>query len=60
MNDLASRGTGIVIVSVDLTEILGMCDRILVLRQGQIVVDLPRARASKQVILNYAGGGDPA
>ena len=58
IDDLAARGTGIVMISVDLTEILGMCDRILVLRQGRIVVDLPRASASKQAILSYAGGGD--
>ena len=60
IDDLASRGTGIVIVSLDLTEILGMCDRILVLRQGRIVADLERSAASKQTILAYAGGGDPA
>jgi ribose transport system ATP-binding protein len=58
MNNLAGKGTGIVIASVDLTEILGMCDRILVLRQGRIVADLPRVGASKQNILSFAGGGD--
>jgi ribose transport system ATP-binding protein len=60
IHNLAARGTGIIIVSLDLTEILGMCDRILVLRQGRIVADLARAAASKQTILTYAGGGDPA
>ena len=58
MNDLAGKGTGIIIASLDLTEILGMCDRILVLRQGKIVADLARVDASKQNILNYAGGAD--
>jgi ribose transport system ATP-binding protein len=58
IDDLAQKGNGIIITSVDLAEILGMCDRILVLRQGRIAVDLPRAKASKQVILTYAGGGD--
>jgi ABC-type sugar transport system ATPase subunit len=59
INDLAHKGNGIMIASVDLTEILGMCDRVLVLRQGRIVADLPRAEASKQLILSYASGGGP-
>ena len=56
--DLASKGTGVIVVSSNLTEILGMCDRILVLRQGKIVADLPREDASKQNILHFAGGGN--
>ncbi len=58
INDLACRGSGVIIASLDLTEILGMCDRILVLRQGQVVADLPRVSASKQIIMKYAGGGE--
>jgi ribose transport system ATP-binding protein len=60
MNELARQGTGIIIASVDLSEILGMCDRILVLRRGAVVADLPRANASKQTILKYASGGGSA
>lgn len=58
ISDLASKGTGIIIVSSNLTEILGMCDRVLVIRQGKIVANLPRAEASKQIILRFAGGGN--
>ncbi len=58
INDLACSGSGIILVSLDLNEILGMCDRILVLRQGRVVADLPRACASKQIIMMYAGGGE--
>ena len=57
MNELAQQGTAMIIVSSDLSEILGMCDRILVLYQGRIVAHLPRAAASKQAILMYANGG---
>ena len=57
MNELARQGVGILIVSYDLSEILGMCDRILVLYQGRVVAHLPRSAASKQVILAYASGG---
>jgi ABC-type sugar transport system ATPase subunit len=57
MGDLARRGTGIILVSSDLTEILGMCDRILVMRHGVIVADLTRANASQREILRLASGG---
>jgi ABC-type sugar transport system ATPase subunit len=60
MGDLARRGTGIILVSSDLTEILGMCDRILVMRRGVIVADLTRANASQREILRLASGGGPA
>jgi ribose transport system ATP-binding protein len=60
MGDLARQGTGIILVSSDLTEILGMCDRILVMRRGVVVADLPRANASQREILRLASGGGPA
>jgi ribose transport system ATP-binding protein len=59
LNELARQGTGIIIVSSDLAEILGMCDNILVLHQGRVGALLPRSAASKQAILAYAGGGGP-
>ncbi len=60
MNELAQQGTGIIIVSSDLSEIQGMCDNILVLRQGRVMTILPRAVASKQMILAYASGSFPS
>jgi ribose transport system ATP-binding protein len=59
INDLAQNGNGIIITSVDLNEILGMSDRILVLRKGRLVADVPRARATKQNLLAYASGRKP-
>jgi ribose transport system ATP-binding protein len=59
MGDLARRGMGIILVSSDLTEILGMCDRVLVMRRGSVVADLPRAAVSQREILLRAGGGGP-
>lgn len=60
MRELARQGTGIILVSEDLTEILGMCDRILVMRRGSIAADLPRADASKLEILRLSSGGERA
>jgi ribose transport system ATP-binding protein len=57
MEEQARRGTGILLVSSDWNELLGMCDRILVMRRGSVVADLPRARASQREILRLAGEG---
>jgi ribose transport system ATP-binding protein len=58
IGDLARRGTGIILVSVDLTEIFGMCDQIIVMRAGSIVANLPRDKTTKSEILKYSGGGE--
>jgi ribose transport system ATP-binding protein len=57
MSGLVRRGTAIILVSSDLSEILGMCDRILVMHRGAIAAELPRANASQREILRLAGGG---
>ena len=40
MNELAARGKGILMISSELPEVLGMSDRILVMRDGRIVGEL--------------------
>ncbi|MEW5960478.1 MAG: ATP-binding cassette domain-containing protein, partial [Chloroflexota bacterium] len=57
MTDLIRRGIAIMIVSSDLPEILGMCDRILVLREGMLVASLTRDQATPEVIMAYAKEG---
>jgi ABC-type sugar transport system ATPase subunit len=42
------------IVSSDLPEILGMCDRVLVLREGKVAGELPARNASQEAILHLA------
>jgi ribose transport system ATP-binding protein len=54
MNDLVTKGASIILISSDLEEILGMCDRVLVLAGGRIACDLPRAQATSERILDYA------
>jgi ribose transport system ATP-binding protein len=60
MNRLTSEGAGIVLVSYELPEIMGMSDRILVVYQGRIVKELQRAEASQDEILRYAFGSGAA
>jgi rhamnose transport system ATP-binding protein len=56
IGDLAGRGLGIVVVSSYLPELLGLADRVLVLRGGAIVGELP-AGASEEDVLRLASGG---
>lgn len=52
--DIAAKGGSVLLISSDIEEILGMCDRVLVLTGGRIVCDLPRRAASQELILEYA------
>ena len=52
--DLAKRGVGVLVVSSDLPEVLGVADRVLVMRQGRLVASLPRAEATEQKTLRLA------
>ncbi|WP_319562572.1 sugar ABC transporter ATP-binding protein [Marispirochaeta sp.] len=54
INDLVGKGASVILISSEIEEILGMCDRVLVLAGGRIACDLPRDEASKETILDYA------
>ena len=56
MNDLVTKGASIILISSDIEEILGMCDRVLVLAHGRIACDLPRSEATSAKIIDYASG----
>jgi rhamnose transport system ATP-binding protein len=54
MSDLAQQGVAMIMISSDLPEILGMSDRIAVMRAGAIAAILPRAEATQERILSLA------
>jgi rhamnose transport system ATP-binding protein len=58
MSELAQQGLAILMISSELTEILGMSDRILVMREGRLVGEFPRAAASQQAIAGAMMGGE--
>jgi rhamnose transport system ATP-binding protein len=60
IGDLAARGLGVVLISSDLPEVLGMSDRVLVMRQGQIVARFDRAAADAESVMAAAFGRAPA
>ncbi len=59
MNDLAHQGVGIVMVSNDISEILNVCDRVLVLRNGQPVCNIRCSETDRQAVLMYMMGDTP-
>lgn len=51
INRLAEEGKGIILISSELPEILGVCDRIYVMREGKIVGEMPAREASQEAIM---------
>ena len=60
MDELTKQGVGIIMISSELPEVLGMSDRIMVMRQGRIVKELSRAEASEETVMHYAVGSGGA
>ena len=54
MNQLAARGAGILMISSELPEILGMSDRILVMNRGRIAGEFTAGTATQENLLNCA------
>jgi ribose transport system ATP-binding protein len=54
VNRLAEEGTGILFISSELEELMGMCDRILVMSQGEIVGEFVRSEFQQEQILRAA------
>jgi ribose transport system permease protein/ribose transport system ATP-binding protein len=57
IDDLARAGTAIIVVSSYLPEVLRISDRILVMRDGRIELEVDRTEASEVVLLEAATGG---
>jgi ribose transport system ATP-binding protein len=58
MNDLLERGAAIVMISSELPEVLGMSDRILVMREGRIVAELDGPTATQESVMTLAAAAE--
>ena len=58
MKDLAEQGRAIVMISSEMPELLGMCDRIYVMNEGRIVGELSRDEASQEKIMGMILKGE--
>ena len=56
MLKLAEEGRSIIMISSEMSEILGMSDRIMVMHEGSVAAILDRSEANQEIILNYASG----
>ncbi|MBC7784683.1 MAG: sugar ABC transporter ATP-binding protein [Burkholderiales bacterium] len=59
LHELASQGTAILVISSELPEVLALADRIIVMREGHIAAELPRAAADEQTLLRHMAGVGP-
>jgi rhamnose transport system ATP-binding protein len=61
MSELAAQGLSVIMVSSEIPEILGMSDRVIVMREGRIVGEYPRAGLTAETLVRAAAGiGDAA
>jgi ribose transport system ATP-binding protein len=56
INDLAERGAGVLVISSELEELIGLCDRILVMGRGEIKDELNREEFNRERILRASLG----
>jgi ribose transport system ATP-binding protein len=56
MDQLARSGLGILMISSDLEEVLGISDRVLVMHEGRLAGEVPRSQLSEVAIMNLATG----
>jgi D-xylose transport system ATP-binding protein len=58
INELVDQGVAVIVISSDLLEILGVCDRILVMHEGRFTGELAVKDATQEKIMHYATGGN--
>ena len=51
MNDLVAQGKSVVMISSEMPELLGMCDRIYVMNEGKMVAEMPASEATQEKIM---------
>lgn len=56
LRKLSNEGRGVIVISSELPEILGISDRILVFHQGEITGEISAEEASEELIMQYATG----
>lgn len=52
INELSAQGKGVVMISSEMPELLGMCDRIYVMNEGAFVGEMPASEASQERIMS--------
>ncbi len=53
INQMADAGRGVLVISSELPELLGICDRIYTLSAGVITANVPRDKADQEILMRY-------
>jgi ABC-type sugar transport system ATPase subunit len=56
ISDLTARGSAVILLTSDLPEMVGLCDRVMIMRQGHIIGEISREHMSEQSLLLAANG----
>ena len=56
INQLADEGLGVILISSEMDEMIGLSDRMIVLSEGKITGHLEKKEFDKQMILDYESG----
>ena len=51
INELAAAGKGVIVISSEMPELLGICDRLYVMNEGRFVDEMPASEASQERIM---------
>ena len=57
LNELAEKGIALLVISSELNEVISLCDRVLVLRKGNLVQELQKEELEKEALLAASVGG---
>ncbi len=57
MDELTKQGKSIILISTDLPEVIGMSDRVVIMREGNTVLEIDKSEMNQEKILAYASGG---
>lgn len=60
IRSVARQGVGVVVISSELPEVLGICDRIVVMREGRVVGQLDARAATEEAVMSLATGASEA
>lgn len=58
IEELVHSGKSIILISSELPEIIGLCDRVIVMKEGKKMAELNQSQLSEETIMKYAMEGD--
>ena len=58
IEEVAERGTAVILISSDLPELVSLSDRIMIMRHGRMIREMPGSSLSEESVLLAANGGE--